>query len=83
MLTEYIYALWHFKIGAEDERDVDDMAQSAKDIGFYTTEEKATAAIQRLRDQPEFRDWPEGFRVFRTPLDLDRWADGFVSWDDA
>jgi hypothetical protein len=57
---EYIYALWHFKIGAEDEPDLDEMAQSAKDVGFYTTEEKATAAIQRLKDQPGFRDWPEG-----------------------
>ena len=79
---EYIWALWHFKIGAGVEPDIDDEAQSAKDIGFYTTEAKATAAILRLRDQPGFRDWPGGFRIFHTPLDRDGWTDGFISWDD-
>ena len=43
---------------------------------------KATAAILRLRDQPGFRDWPGGFRIFHTPLDRDGWTDGFISWDD-
>jgi hypothetical protein len=80
---EYIWALWHFKIGAGDEPDIEDETQSAKDIGFYTTEAKAKAAILRLRDQPGFRDWPGGFRIFRTPLDRDSWADGFISWDEA
>lgn len=78
---EYVYKLWHFKIGAENEPDTEDPAQAGKDL--YTTEAKAKAAILRLRDQPGFRDWPGGFRIFRAPLDRDGWADGFISWDDA
>jgi hypothetical protein len=79
---KYLWALWHFKIGAGDEPDTDDEEQSAKDIGLYTTEAKAKAAILRLREQPGFRDWPGSFRIFRTPLDRDSWAGGFISWDD-
>jgi len=80
---DYVYELWHFKIGAEDEPDTEDPAQAAKDIGIYTTEAKAKAAILRLKDHVRFRDWPDGFRIFRAPLDRDGWADGFISWDDA
>jgi homoserine kinase type II len=80
---EYVYELWHFKIGAEDEPDTEDPAQAGKDIGIYTTEEKAKAAITRLKDKVGFRDWPGGFRIFRAPLDRDGWVDGFISWDDA
>jgi hypothetical protein len=78
-----IYELWHFKIGAEDEPDTEDPAQAAKDIGIYTTEAKARAAILPLRDKVGFRDWPDGFCIFRAPLDHDGWVDGFISWDDA
>jgi hypothetical protein len=80
---EYVYKLWHFKIGPGEDPDVDDEAQAAKDIGIYTTEGRAKAAILRLKDQSGFRDWPGGFRIFRSPLDFDGWTDGFISWDDA
>jgi hypothetical protein len=54
-----------------------------KSIGIYSTEENANAAIERLKDRPGFRDWPNGFRVFGRTLDEDRWADGFIRWDEA
>lgn len=79
----FVYELWHFKIGTECEPDIDDPIQDGKDIGIYTTEEKAKAAISRLKDQAGFRDWLGGFRIFRAPLDRDGWVDGFISWDDA
>lgn len=80
---EFVYKLWHFKIGPGEEADVDDEAQAGKDIGLYTTEDKAEAALLRLKDQPGFRDWPDGFRIFRAPLDRDGWADGFITFDEA
>jgi len=82
-MIDAIYKLWHFQIGRDDEEDTDDEAMSAKRIGFYTTEEKAKAAIGRLKGKPGFRDWPDGFRIYRALLDQDHWVGGFISWDDA
>jgi len=82
-MTTVVYELWHFKIGRDDKPDTDDEAQGPKDIGIYSTEEKAKAAIERRKDELGFRDWPDGFRIFRTPLDRDSWVDGFISSDEA
>ncbi len=75
-----IFELWHYKIGPDEEAGDDG---SAKDIGLYSTEDNAKAAIGRLKDKPGFRDWPGGFRIFSIPLDHDRWDEGFISSDDA
>jgi hypothetical protein len=49
-----------------------------KIVGIYSSPSKADAAIQRLRDQPGFRDFPDGFTVDAYELDEDHWAEGFV-----
>jgi hypothetical protein len=46
-------------------------------IGVYETREDAEAAILRLRDQPGFRDWPDGFTVDEYALGEDHWTEGF------
>jgi hypothetical protein len=78
-MTTIVYELWHFPIGA----DVDfDEASERRSIGIYSSEASATAAIERLKTKPGFRDWPDGFRVFEAQLDQDSWVDGYASWDE-
>jgi hypothetical protein len=48
-----------------------------KFIGVYVTRSDAEAAVARLRLQPGFRDWPEGFLVEECTLGQDQWAEGF------
>lgn len=57
-------------------REDDD--EHSKIIGIYRTNEDAEAAIERLRDQPGFRDYPKGFQIDRYQLDEDNWIDGFA-----
>ena len=47
-------------------------------IGAYRTAESAKAAIERVKDQPGFRDYPQGFAAHEYPLDQDHWTQGFV-----
>ena len=47
-------------------------------IGVYRTEEAAKATISRLKDQPGFRDYPQGFTAHEYKLDQDHWTQGFI-----
>jgi hypothetical protein len=79
-MTQFVYELWHYKLAPGEEPDEE---KDPKDIGIYSTEEQAKAAIERLKDKPGFRDWPGGFRIFRAILDKDYWVEGFISSDEA
>jgi hypothetical protein len=79
-MTQFVYELRHYKIAHNEEPDDD---RSPKDIGIYSSEEKAKAAIDRVKDKLGFRDWPGGFRIFRALVDKDYWEEGFISSDDA
>ena len=61
------------------EREYPDREDTELHIGIYATEVDATEAISRLRDQPGFRDYPEGFHIHPTPLGLTGWQEGFVT----
>ncbi len=50
-----------------------------KFIGVYATHFDAEAAIERLRDQPGFRDWPDGFSIGECEIGVDHWTEGFVT----
>jgi len=47
-------------------------------IGVYRTEDIAKAAIERVKDQPGFRDYPQGFTAYEHFLDKDSWEKGFA-----
>ena len=47
-------------------------------IGVYRTIDNAQLAIDRLKDQPGFRDFPEGFTIREYELDKESWTEGFV-----
>ena len=57
--------------------------EDVKVIGVYSSEMAARAAIERLKEQPGFRDHPDGFHVDRYPLDKDHWTEGFVDVSDS
>ena len=46
-----------------------------KTIGIYSSEENAKAAIDRLRRQPGFSDWPESFFIHTHELDVSKARD--------
>jgi len=64
--------MWHVHSMSSGEED-------AKFIGAYRTEDDARAAIERLRDQPGFRHFPDGFHIARYVLGKDHWTEGFVT----
>ena len=40
--------------------------------------QSARAAIDRVKDQPGFRDYPQGFAAYEHSLDKDSWTEGFA-----
>ena len=67
-----VYVLHHVVREFEDNED-------AKLIGVYVTEDDARQAIERLVDQPGFRDHPGGFQFESYELNKDHWTEGFVT----
>ena len=64
-----LYTLRHTIVRGEDE--------DHKEIGTYSTEDNAKAALERVKDKPGFSD-PRGyFTIDPSQLDFDYWADGF------
>lgn len=55
-----------------------DGCDETKMIGVYSSQQLAEAAIERLRQQPGFKDHPNDFFIDPYPLDQDHWTQGFV-----
>lgn len=82
-IMESVFVLQHLHVLPRGEDDV-------KLIGVYRTIEAARSAVERLRDQPGFRDHPQvvdpledtdeqGFHIGKYPLDKDHWSEGYVT----
>ncbi|MBS0547725.1 MAG: hypothetical protein JSR24_08255 [Proteobacteria bacterium] len=67
-----VYFLYHI-----DEQKADGH-HHGKLLGVFSAPELARATIQRVRDQPGFRDFPERWKIYKRTLDLDSWTEGFV-----
>jgi hypothetical protein len=77
-----VFVVQHLHVLPQGEEDV-------KLIGVYSTQSSAIAAVERLREAPGFREFPElvdasnaptgtqGFYVDEYSLDLDYWPEGF------
>ena len=70
-MGDRVWLLWF-----EQQKEGSDDAELL--IGVYRSEDAANVAISRLKDQPGFRDYPEGFHVYERTLDEDGWTQGFV-----
>lgn len=75
---ESVFIVQHLHILPEEVEDV-------KIIGICRNRESAIAAVERVRRQPGFCDFPsiveegEGFHITGYPLDKDHWSEGFVT----
>ena len=67
-----MFVVQHVAREGEDDEDV-------KFIGWYSTHTFADEAVARLRLQPGFSDYPDGFHIDEYEVDRDHWTDGFVS----
>ena len=70
-MTE-VYLLWHI-------RDTGHGDEETKLIGVYSSEEKAQQAIERLKVQPGFRDYPDDFQIGPCTVDDTWWEEGFIT----
>ena len=66
-----VYLLWF--VSEEDEREDHGLL-----LGVYESEPDAKSAIERLRSQPGFVDFVEGFQIHSRELGVDSWTKGFV-----
>lgn len=70
---------------------LDDECENVKIIGIYRTQDAALAAIEKVKDQPGFEEFPElrnpledyevedGFYIDEYTLDEDHWTDGYAT----
>lgn len=65
-----VYLLWF----VQESEDFDDCELL---IGVYSSESEAKGAIERVKDQPGFAKFPEGFQIHPYRLNQDNWAHGF------
>jgi hypothetical protein len=63
---------WAYHWYGEDERTL-------KTIGYFSDEAKAKTAVESVKCQPGFADYPDGFEIERQRLDVVSWSEGFVS----
>ncbi len=59
--------------------ETDDGAGDVKLIGAYSSDAAALAAIERLRSQPGFRNYPDCSTVDAYEIAKDHWVEGFVT----
>jgi hypothetical protein len=75
-MSKEFFVLWHDYV---DEWGCD----QEKLLGIYSTREKAEEGLALLRDQPGFRDYPDGFEISHGTMDETYMREGFVSvWGD-
>jgi hypothetical protein len=59
--------------------EFEDGHEDLKIIGIYQTRIAAESVLSWIRDQPGFRDNPEGFSIGEWTLDQTEWREGFTT----
>ncbi len=70
-----VFVLEHTRY-EDDNRDKE--IEDFKLIGVFVSVEQAQAAIEQLKNQPGFSDYPNGFHIDEYPLNQINWSSGFV-----
>ena len=70
--SKVVYLVQHEHKIVEDFTDI-------KTIGIYSSRKKAEEAVERLKNQPGFKDTTKGFSIDEYGIDRDRWVDGFIT----
>ena len=68
-MNNTVYMLWFGRQDCEDRELF---------IGVYSSESQAKAAIERVKKEKGFADFPQGFHVYPYELDKDHWREGFI-----
>lgn len=71
-MNNIVHLLWFVREMAAGREDIEIL------IGVYLSETEARSAIPRLKAQPGFVDFPQGFQVHAYQLNRDHWIEGFV-----
>ena len=74
-MPQTYWVLWHRYVNAWGIRE-------EKPIGIYTSRENAEKGIELVREQPGFRDHPDGFVITRGTIDQTEMINGFVTIRD-
>jgi hypothetical protein len=69
-----VFCLWHII-------EYDDDSEDIKEIGLFSTHKKAQAFTEKIKTQPGFRDFPEGFEIAESLVDRGGWFEGFRTGD--
>ena len=71
-----VFLLWH----THDLTDDCGTHEEVKLIGVFSSEEKASEAMEQLKDKEGFRDFPAScFEIAGMKVDQSSWADGFFT----
>jgi hypothetical protein len=71
-ITEKVYVLHHVN-------EFDDGHEDIKIIGVYSTEEKASEALEARKNLPGFRDNIAGFSIDEYTINRSGWGEGFTT----
>ena len=66
-----VYLLWYV-------REWDEGEDTELLIGVYRSKGDATEAIRRLKGQPGFVAYPEGFEIHAYEVGKDHWEEGYA-----
>ena len=69
-----VFVLEHARY-KDDNKDND--VEDFKLIGVFVSQAQAQAAIEQLKQQPGFKDYPNGFHIDAYPLGQVNWSSGF------
>ncbi|MGD0620711.1 MAG: hypothetical protein ABSB67_24035 [Bryobacteraceae bacterium] len=69
MITAFL--LWYI-------REWDEGEDTELLIGVYQSEADAKEAIERLKEQPGFVAYPEGFTIISYEIGKDHWTEGYA-----
>jgi len=71
-MDNLVHLLWFVKEMPDGEEDIELL------IGVYSSEVEAKAAIERVRNERGFADYPQGFEIHPYQLNRDHWTEGFT-----
>jgi len=72
---EYVYLLQH----SYEQNEIEEI----KTIGVYSTEDLANTVIEKYKNLPGFKDYPDGFNIDKYKMNSNSWEEGFIKWDQA
>lgn len=72
---KYVYILFH-------SYEIND-CEEIKILGVHSSEELAKMALEKYKILPGFDKYPDDFHIDKYEIDLSKWIEGFITWDEA